>query len=378
MRKLVFMVLLFAQIIASTAFAYTNKEDGFKALSPSSDSYVEVVGRHFYGFLGNNGNAVCSVEMLMPEQADKFFGDSFTTAAFNKKYNDIMLLQRNGISQNEIKKILADLFISNWFEFKDGEEPDYQISACKFGRNKYIAVAFTIEDKPVTLYYTSANDRLYMLIAESGLIPDKKEADVIAVIGESDSAAAKNGNAANEAFLRKFKAFKPENDGQLFALTDKLSGYAVNLPDDWFYLQLKDSYNQESVYVSCAMPEAAARMVCESALDMGITDIDSAVNATESAVIADTGNDEALQNKKDQAFDIFRHGILLCSIKNGDEKWIGDLFKNPNQTVYEVKQYMEELKEYFTDQGAVIISYAYDAAIKDKTAGIYLQIELKP
>ena len=41
----------------ATAFAYTNKEDGFKTQSPSSANYVEAVGKHFYGFIDDNGAA---------------------------------------------------------------------------------------------------------------------------------------------------------------------------------------------------------------------------------------------------------------------------------------------------------------------------------
>ena len=41
MRKILFFMLLLVQLTAATAFAYTNKEDGFKTQSPSSANYVE-------------------------------------------------------------------------------------------------------------------------------------------------------------------------------------------------------------------------------------------------------------------------------------------------------------------------------------------------
>ena len=44
MRKILFFMLLLVQLTAATAFAYTNKEDGFKTQSPSSANYVEAVG----------------------------------------------------------------------------------------------------------------------------------------------------------------------------------------------------------------------------------------------------------------------------------------------------------------------------------------------
>lgn len=50
MRKILFFILLLVQLTAATAFAYTNKEDGFKTQSPSSANYVEAVGKHFLRF----------------------------------------------------------------------------------------------------------------------------------------------------------------------------------------------------------------------------------------------------------------------------------------------------------------------------------------
>ena len=47
MRKILFFMLLLVQLTTATAFAYTNKEDGFKTQSPSSANYVEAVGNIF-------------------------------------------------------------------------------------------------------------------------------------------------------------------------------------------------------------------------------------------------------------------------------------------------------------------------------------------
>lgn len=70
-QNIVFMLLL-VQLTAATAFAYTNKEDGFKTQSPSSANYVEAVGKHFYGFIDDNGAAAGYTECLSSEQASNF------------------------------------------------------------------------------------------------------------------------------------------------------------------------------------------------------------------------------------------------------------------------------------------------------------------
>lgn len=98
MRKVLCMSLLLVQL-AATAFAYTDKESGFKALSPAGDNYITAVGKGFYGFVEDGGANAGYAEVIAQEQADKFFGSPFTTAIFEKKYNDILLLQRNGVSR---------------------------------------------------------------------------------------------------------------------------------------------------------------------------------------------------------------------------------------------------------------------------------------
>ena len=101
-------MLLLVQLTAATAFAYTNKEDGFKTQSPSSANYVEAVGKHFYGFIDDNGAAAGYTECLSSEQASKFLGAPFSTAAFDKTYSDILLLQRNGISNERVNQLIAE------------------------------------------------------------------------------------------------------------------------------------------------------------------------------------------------------------------------------------------------------------------------------
>ena len=136
MRKILFFILLLVQLTAATAFAYTNKEDGFKTQSPSSANYVEAVGKHFYGFIDDNGAAAGYAECLSSEQDSKFLGTSFSTAAFDKTYSDILLLQRNGISNERINQLIAEPVVSPLFAFAENEEPDYLVSAQKFWLKK--------------------------------------------------------------------------------------------------------------------------------------------------------------------------------------------------------------------------------------------------
>lgn len=366
MRRILFMALLLAQI-AATAFAYTNNADGFKTISPTSANYVEAVGRYFYGFIDDNGQQAGYAEALTAEQADSFLGGKFTTAAFNQKYEDILLLQRNGISNGRIKALLAEPVVSQLFDFDQNAQPDVIVSAQKFGGNKYIAVTVTEGDEPMTLYYTSANDRLYMLMAEQeASVPQ----NTIGVIGAADAPA----KVTNAKFLKKFKAIKPVSSAQSFGFNEKIAGASVNLPDDWFYVQLFDNrYNGENIGVTVAMPQQAMKQILTEALGIGVTDIESAVAASQAAS-ADTST---ISLKKDEFADSFRHGIILLSVKDNNKSITEYLFADSKQAEVSLKESIEELKAYLLEQQTDIKNFEYNVSIKDGQGSFYLQTELK-
>lgn len=371
MRKVLCMSLLLVQL-AATAFAYTDKESGFKALSPVGDNYITAVGKGFYGFVEDGGANAGYAEVIAQEQADKFFGSPFTTAVFEKKYNDILLLQRNGVSQKQILKLVDDVFVSPLFAFADGEDPEYSLEAQKLGGNKYIVVKYAAgEEGEQSLYFTSANDKLYMLIAaqQTAKAQNLPENTVGVIAGADEKPASVPG----EKFLKKFKTIKPQPQSQPLSFTDKTAGYTVSLPDDWFYLQLKDDYNNQTVCFTAALPLEAMREVGAQALDLGVTDLDSAITAAQEET--NSGN---VKTVRADYYDILRHGILLCSIKMDDIRWTDELFANPNKTALETRQMLDEFKTYLAEYQRDVKSYAYDVNVADGQGSFYVQTELSP
>ena len=370
MRKVLCMSLLLVQL-AATAFAYTDKESGFKALSPAGDNYITAVGKGFYGFVEDGGANAGYAEVIAQEQADKFFGSPFTTAVFEKKYNDILLLQRNGVSQQQILKLVDNVFVSPLFTLADGEDPEYSLEAQKLGGNKYIVVKYAAgESGEQSMYFTSANDKLYMLIAaqQTAKAQNMPESTVGVIAGADEKPASLPG----EKFLKKFKTIKPQPQSQPLSFSDKTAGYTVSLPDDWFYLQLKDDYNEQTVCFTAALPLEAMREVGAQALDLGVTDLDSAITAAQEA------NSNDIKAVKADYYDVLRHGILLCSVKMDDSRWTDELFANPNKTALETRQMLEEFKTYLAEHQRDVKSYAYDVNVADGEGSFYVQTELSP
>lgn len=370
MRKVLCMSLLLVQL-AATAFAYTDKESGFKALSPAGDNYITAVGKGFYGFVEDGGANAGYAEVIAQEQADKFFGSPFTTAVFEKKYNDILLLQRNGVSQKQILKLVNDVFVSPLFALADGEDPQYSLEAKKLGGNKYIVVKYAAgEEGEQSLYFTSANDKLYMLMtAQQSDKAQKHPENTIGVIAGADE---KPASMPGEKFLKMFKTIKPQSQSRPLSFADKTAGYTVSLPDDWFYLQLKDDYNDQTVCFTAALPLDAMREVGAQALDLGISNLDTAIDAVQNEAACVT------ENTKEDYYKIFRHGILLCSVKMYDSRWTDELFANPNKTALETRQMLEEFKTYLAEYQRDVKSYAYDVNVEDGQGSFYVQTELSP
>lgn len=369
MRKVLCMSLLLVQL-AATAFAYTDKESGFKALSHAGDNYITAVGKGFYGFVEDGGANAGYAEVIAQEQADKFFGSPFTTAVFEKKYNDILLLQRNGVSQQQILKLVDNVFVSPLFALADREDPEYSLEAQKLGGNKYIVVKYAAGGGgKQSLYFTSANDKLYMLMAaqQPAKAQNLPESTVGVIAGENEKPATMPG----EKFLKKFKTIKPQPQNRPLSFADKTAGYTVSLPDDWFYLQLKDDYNDQTVCFTAALPLEAMREVGAQALDLGVTDLDSAITAAQEA------NSDVKTARADY-YDILRHGILLCSVKMDDSRWTDELFANPNKTALETRQMLEEFKTYLAEYQRDVKSYAYDVNVEDGQGSFYVQTELSP
>ena len=369
MRKVLCMSLLLVQL-AATAFAYTDKESGFKALSPAGDNYITAVGKGFYGFVEDGGANAGYAEVIAQEQADKFFGSPFTTAVFEKKYNDILLLQRNGVSQQQILKLVDNVFVSPLFALANGEDPEYSLEAQKLGGNKYIVVKYVAgEGGEQSLYFTSANDKLYMLMTAKQ--PAKAQNRPESTVGVIAGADEKPASMPGEKFLKKFKTIKPQPQSQALSFSDKTAGYTVSLPDDWFYLQLKDDYNEQTVCFTAALPLEAMREVGAQALDLGVTDLDSAVTAAQEA-------NSNVKTAKADYYDVLRHGILLCSVKMDDSRWTDELFANPNKTALETRQMLEEFKTYLAEYQRDVKSYAYDVNVEDGQGSFYVQTELSP
>ena len=76
--------------------------------------------------------------------------------------------------------------------------------------------------------------------------------------------------------------------------------------------------------------------------------------------------------------DIFRHGIIILSVKASDKSFSDFVFDNPNKTAYGVNEALEDIKAALIEQGTEFKTFAYNTYFKDGQGSFSLQTELKP
>ena len=76
--------------------------------------------------------------------------------------------------------------------------------------------------------------------------------------------------------------------------------------------------------------------------------------------------------------DIFRHGIIILSVKASDKSFSDFVFDNPNKTAYGVNEALEDIKAALIEQGTEFKTFAYNTDFKDGQGSFSLQTELKP
>ena len=104
-----------------TAFAaantYADMDSGFKL--KSQPSWMEIGGKNFYGLANKPDKKETSVNLVCAftaKEVEEATGKKFTTEEFLKKFKDLQVLERNGISPDKVNYLL---FMPDPYEIKE-------------------------------------------------------------------------------------------------------------------------------------------------------------------------------------------------------------------------------------------------------------------
>ena len=265
--------LLFSSITAFAATnTYTDYDSGFRL--KAQPSWMEIGGKNFYGLANKPDKKESSLNLVCAYTAKEIqeaTGKKFTTEEFRKKYKDLQILERNGLSPDKVNYLL---FMPDPYEIKPGnklalaskellDNSTISISTNKKGRQPYVYLHIVDNGKtdklktlrrPVDMQIalTSENNMLYAVLSTfplPNLQAQKAKIEEATPFSKKkvrtgftdDNKAKVDGYiASRKAFLSGLSFFKPVKETEPYGFNDALLGGRVKLPEDWAYVQAND------------------------------------------------------------------------------------------------------------------------------------------
>lgn len=272
----------------AAAQTYTDLDSGFKL--KSQPAWMEIGGKNFYGLANKPDknetslNIVCAYTAKEVKEAT---GKNFTTSEFLKKYKDLQVLERNGLSPDKVNYLL---FMPDPYEIKPDnklalapkellDKADISISTNKNGKQPYVYLHIVEKgDKAklkspgrlvdMQIAITSANNMLYTVVSTFPL-PDLKaqkkrieeatpfsKKKVRSELSDGNKVIINGYTASRKAFLKELTFFEPVKDSVPYGFDDQLLGGRIKMPEDWTYVQVNDDTIDKKipVKITLAMP----------------------------------------------------------------------------------------------------------------------------
>jgi len=348
-----------------TAFAgtdiYTDKDSGF--MVKARPSWMEMGGKSFYGYADKPDknktslNLICAFTAKEVEEASGL--EKFTTSEFMKKYKDLQVLERNGISP---EKVNYSVFMPDPYEIKEknllslipkefldnstvsistnkkGKTPFVHLHILDKGTDETLEKAHRLIDMQVSI--TSANDMLYTVVSTFPLPDLNAQKDKIEEatpftrqkvrkeLAADNKTKIKEYIVSRQSFLKGLSFFVPEKETMPYGFDDNLLGGRIKLPENWIYAQVQDdtAKNKTPVTVTVAMPWTEP--------------VGSLLNQGDDLPTMDTENIRKLNFQK------IKEAAVFASSKTKDKKTFSELFKSPFLTQMLIDQFIKEGTEH--------------------------------
>ena len=282
-------LLLSGSISAFAATAiYTDLDSGFKL--KSQPSWMEIGSKNFYGLANKPDKKETSVNIVCAytaKEVEEATGKKFTTEEFLRKFKDLQVLERNGLSPDKVNYLL---FMPDPYEIKPEnklslapkellDNSSISISTNKYGKQPYVYLHLVENDDKekmknlrravdMQIAITSANNMLYTVVSTFPLpnLKAQKERIEEATPFSKKKVRSKlnDGNkeiingyvASRKAFLKGLSFFAPVKDTVPYGFNDELLGGRITLPDNWAYVQANDDTIDKKipVKITLAMP----------------------------------------------------------------------------------------------------------------------------
>ena len=272
----------------AAANTYTDLDSGFKL--KSQPAWMEIGGKSFYGLANKpekNETAFNFICAYTAKEVEEATGKKFSTDDFLKKYKNLQVLERNGLSPDKVNYLL---FMPDPYEIKTGnklslapkellDNSNISISTNKSGKQPYVYLHIVDNGKKdkvksldrsidMQIAITSANNMLYAVVSTFPLPNLKAQKERIEeatpfskkkVRGELTDGNKEKVNgyiASRKAFLKGVSFFTPAKASVPYGFNDELLGGRIRIPEDWAYVQANDDTIDKNipVKITLAMP----------------------------------------------------------------------------------------------------------------------------
>ena len=224
----------------AAATTYTDLDSGF-ALK-SQPAWMEIGGRSFYGLANKpdkNETALNIICAYTAKEVEEATGKKFSTDEFLKKYKDLQVLERNGLSPDKVNYLL---FMPDPYEIKTGNK------LSKSGKQPYVYLHIVdnggAKEKlkspgrsvDMQISITSANNMLYTVVSTFPLPNLKAQKEIIGEATPFTKKKVRNeltdGNKvkvngyvdSRKAFLKGLRFFTPAKESVPYGFNDELLG----------------------------------------------------------------------------------------------------------------------------------------------------------
>lgn len=345
---------------------YTDLDSGFKLKSQTS--WMEIGGKSFYGLANKPDHKETSLNIVCAytaKEVEEATGKKFTTEEFLRKFKDLQVLERNGLSPDKVNYLL---FMPDPYEIKPDnklslapkellDNSSISISTNKTGKQPYVYLHIVDNgDKEkkkslrravdMQIAITSANNMLYTVVSTFPLPNLKAQKEII---GEATPFTKKkvrseltDGNkektngyvASRKDFLKGLTFFAPVKDTVPYGFTDDLLGGRITLPNDWAYVQANDDTIDKNIplKITLAMPWDGVS---------GFLKYHEEVS-----------NSLSKEDASKLNFQKISEAVLFASSRTKDKNYFAELFENPILTNLIIDKFINEglkhpsIKEY--------------------------------
>ena len=335
---------------------YTDFDSGFTL--KTQPSWMEIGGKNFYGLANkpvNNEASLNLIRAFTAKEVQEAIGKKFTTDEFRKKYKDLQVLERNGLSPDKVNYLL---FMPDPYEIKPGnklslaskellDNSTISISTNKNGRLPYVYLHIVDDgkkDKPkspgrpvdMQIAITSQNNMLYAVVSMFPL-PDIqlqetkiKEAtpfskEKVRTVFSNDNKTIIDGyNASRKAFLKGLSFFKPVKETEPYGFNDALLGGRIKLPEDWAYAQANDDTIDQKIPVKVTIATP-------------LSDVSDFLTYYEAA-----GKASDKQEVSKESFQKIKEVALFASSRTKEKNTFAELFDSPLMTNFLIDKFIKD------------------------------------